>query len=353
MAWRLAMLNRRTEIRVTALGILGLLPVGIVVAHHAANVYFDVSTVIEVRGVISDLKWQNPHIGFTLESRDENGAEATWMIESNSVSTLRQLGITPDQLEIGALVTVAGWPAKQGGNRMSGNHVLLPDGHELVLRGSGVQHFSEGMDERITVADIEASDVGDATGLGLFRVWSTVAGDPDQDRLWADSYPLTEAAIAARAAWDPVRDNPAIRCEPKGIPGIVDPPYPMELIDNGDTIVILQEEFDTVRTIHMNPATTPNSPEASLLGHSVGHWEEETLVVETTQVSWPYFDNRGIPQSEQTRFEERFTVSADGRRLNYTLETTDPQTFTEPVVLDRFWLWRPENQVERYNCTPL
>ncbi len=336
-----------------ALGVLGLLPAYAAMGHHSANVYFEVDTIIEVRGVISDVRWRNPHISFTLTSRESNGEEVAWLVESNSVSTLRQIGITPEHLEVGELVTVAGWPAKQESNRMSGNNVLFPDARELVLRGSGVQYFSDGTDDRLTVVDLEARDVGNVSDMGLFRVWSTLAGDPDQDRLWANSYPLTDAAIIAQAVWDPIADNPAIRCEPKGIPGIIDPPYPMELVDQGDVILIRQEEFDTIRTVYMNPEATPSDPQPSILGHSVGHWDEDTLVVESTLVSWPYFDGQGVPQSLQARHVEHFTVSENGRRLNYTLETTDPLTFTEPVRLDRFWLWRPGNEIEPYNCAPL
>lgn len=344
--------RRNTPIMISALALITLTPIAPAFSHHAANVYFDVSTVIELRGVITDVKWQNPHIGFSLNVIDSNGEPTTWMIESNSVSTLRQLGITADQIIIGEVVTVAGWPARAGGNRMSGNHLLLPDGQELVLRGSGDKHFTAGRDNRHTVAEIEAREIGEAAELGLFRVWSTIAGDPDQDRLFTDQYPLTDAARTAQAAWDPVRDNPAIRCEPKGLPSIMDPPYPMEFSDQDDRIILRQEEFDTVRTIYMNADTTP-APQRSLLGHSVGHWQGETLVVVTTHMTWPYFDNQGIPQSDQMRLEERFTVSDNGKRLNYTLEATEPAIFTEPVHLDRFWIWMAESQVERYNCTPL
>lgn len=336
-----------------ALVVAALVPFPSAVGHHSAAVYFDTSTTIEVRGVIGEVKWQNPHIGFTLISRDAANNETVWAIESNSVSTLRQLGITADKLRVGDVVTVAGWPAKLRADSMSGNHVLLPDGSELVLRGAGARYFVEGSDDRLVVADIDARELGDAGALSLFRVWSSVTGDPNQDRLWAASYPLTEAARAAQAAWDPVRDNPAVRCEPKGMPAIVDPPYPMEISDQGEIIIIRQEEFDTVRTIHMNPEAAPADPPPSLLGHSLGHWEGDTLVVETTRVNWPYFDNQGIPQTEQARFEERFTVSPNGKRLNYTIDVTDPATFTEPVRLDRFWLWMSENQVNPYNCTPL
>jgi hypothetical protein len=128
------------------------------------------------------------------------------------------------------------------------------------------------------------------------------------------------------------------------------PPYPMELVDNGDVIVYRQEEFDSARTIHMNPATAP-APELSKMGHSVGHWEGETLVVNTSLSTWPYLDGGGTPISADAEYEERFTVSDDGKRLNYTVLVTDPTTFTEPVLLDRFWLWVPGVQVEAYDCT--
>ena len=347
------MAKRGSAFSVIALGLGVLFPVCGAIAHHAANVYFDVSRVIEIRGVITEVKWQNPHIGFSLRGRAASGEEVLWEIESNSVSTLSRLGITADQLQVGDVVTVAGWPPKQTGNRMSGNHVLLPDGREIVLRGSGARHFLEGSDQRISVADVDGLDTNDATDLGLFRVWSTITGDPAQDRLWETSYPLTEAARSEQAAWDPLRDNPAIDCEPKGMPGIMNPPYPMEFVDQGAMILQHQEEFDSVRTIYMDPDATPSDPQPSLLGHSVGRWAGDTLVVETTHVSWPYFDSRGVPQSEQAHYEERFTVSANGKRLNYTLEVEDSQTFTEPVRLDRFWLWIPGRQVRPYNCTPL
>ena len=347
------MKTKRSMLKLTAACLAGLLPTYVALGHHAANTYFDITTIIEVRGVIIDVKWQNPHIGFTLKTGKADGEERVWSVESNSVSTLRQLGVTPDLLRIGDVVTVAGWPPRQAGNRMAGNHVLLPDGQELVLRGSGEKYFSEGSDQRYTVADIDARESADAADLGLFRVWSTIAGDPNQDRFWEQGYPLTEAAIAGQAAWDPVADNPAIRCEPKGMPSIMDPPYPMELTDQGDVIVIRQEEFDTVRTVYMNPGDVQSDPEPSLLGNSVGHWEGDTLVVSTSHISWPIFDTRGVPQSFQARYEERFTVSANGKRLNYTIDITDPVNFTEPIRLDRFWLWMEESQVEPYNCTPL
>jgi hypothetical protein len=321
-------------------------------AHHSAAVYYDTSTIIEVRGVLTDVRWHNPHIAFTVVSREDD-AEVEWLVESNSVSSLRALGVTEDQLTPGSLVTVAGWASRSEANRMSGNNVLFPGDREIVLWGSTAYHFSDDSYERLSVADVEARDLPDARGLGLFRVWSTLTGDRNQDRLWASEYPLTDAAIEARAAWDPVRDNPAIRCEPKGMPGIIDPPYPMEFVDQGSTIVIHQEEFDTVRTIYMDQSNSASNPAPGILGHSTGSWDGDTLVIETTHISWPYLDNQGLPLSGEARLQERYTVSPDGRRLYLELTVTDPQYLSEPLELDRFWLWIPENTVQPYNCTPL
>ncbi|MGI9258345.1 MAG: DUF6152 family protein [Gammaproteobacteria bacterium] len=321
-------------------------------AHHSASVYYDTSTIIAVRDVLTDVRWHNPHIAFTLLSR-EDGAEVEWLVESNSVSSLRHLGVTEDQLTPGALVTVAGWASRREPYRMSGNNVLLPGNREIVLWGSSAYHFSDESYERLSVADVEARNLPDASGLGLFRIWSTLTGDSNQDRLWASDYPLTADAISAQQNWDPFLDNPAIRCEPKGMPGIIDPPYPMEFVDQDDIILIRQEEFDTVRTVYMNPGSAENDPDPGILGHSTGSWEGDTLVIETTHISWPYLDNRGLPLSQEARLQERYTVSPDGRRLYLDMTVTDPQFLSEPIELDRFWLWIPENTVQPYNCTPL
>ncbi len=86
------------------------------------------------------------------------------------------------------------------------------------------------------------------------------------------------------------------------------------------------------------------------MGYSVGRWEGETLVVMTSNVNWPWFDQSGVPQTEAVEFVERFTPSPDGRILTYALTVTDPETFTEPVLLERHWVWEPNEQRRAYNC---
>ena len=94
--------------------------------------------------------------------------------------------------------------------------------------------------------------------LGLFRVWSTDGSFlRTETRFLTEGgtldYPLTDAARAAQAAWDPLdQDNPFLTCIPKGMPTIMQQPNPVEFIDEVDRIVLLMEEFDAMRVIHMN-----------------------------------------------------------------------------------------------------
>ena len=321
-------------------------------AHHAVSAYFDNSRVAEVRGVLTEVRWRNPHIGFTVNVRDENGQETSWEISASSVSHLGRLGLSADMFTVEEIVTFAGSPSRQSIPALQAQNMLTAGGEEIVLNTTGRRYWSEGLEDhlRVTPDNVAARDDGDNPDRSLFRVWSTPTRGADRDPLGASSYPLTDEARAARDAWDPLTDNPIMDCVGKGMPSIMSPPYPMELIDRGDVIVYHQEEFDSVRTIHMNPATTP-APQPSKMGHSVGRWEGETLVVDTILSSWPYLDGGGTPISEATEFEERFTVSEDGKRLDYTILITDPAVFTAPVLLDRFWLWVPGRQVELYDCT--
>lgn len=106
------------------------------------------------------------------------------------------------------------------------------------------------------------------------------------------------------------------------------------------------------RLIHMNadPDSGPNPDARTLLGHSTGHWEGDTLVVATTKMEASVLDLLGTPFSSAIHLVERFTPSADGNRLDYRLTITDAETFTEPFEVERFWIWRPEIAVSPYDC---
>ena len=67
-------------------------------------------------------------------------------------------------------------------------------------------------------------------------------------------------------------------------------------------------------------------------------------------MSYPHFDGSGVPQRVAASYVGRITAAKDGSRLDYTITITDPATFTEPVVLEKFWVWLSDVKVEPYNC---
>jgi len=172
--------------------------------------------------------------------------------------------------------------------------------------------------------------------------------DPAAFPMFKGGYPLTAVGKAGLAKWNP-RNNILLKCGTKGTPLIMISPLPMDFSKKNDTIIMRLEEYDSVRTIHMNPtAAAPASH--TLFGFSRGRWEGTTLVVETDHIAAGYFDHEGTPQSDQVKTVERFIPNADYTRLDYVLTTTDPVNFTRPFDLKRYFVWKPENRVNPYEC---
>ena len=74
------------------------------------------------------------------------------------------------------------------------------------------------------------------------------------------------------------------------------------------------------------------------MGYSVGRWEGNTLVVETTNIAAPAFDADGSLQSDSMVVTERYKVSEDQSRLDYELVMTDPVAFKVPAVFRTYYL---------------
>jgi hypothetical protein len=135
------------------------------------------------------------------------------------------------------------------------------------------------------------------------------------------------------------------------MPNAILNPYPIEFIDDGETISLRIEEWDAVRAIHMNGEADALNQTPSPLGYSVGRWEGRTLVISTTQIDWPFLDDKGAPQSEDVEIVERFTLSEDETRIDHEIVVTDPQYLAEPAIWDAFWVWKPGVRIRPFECT--
>jgi hypothetical protein len=73
-------------------------------------------------------------------------------------------------------------------------------------------------------------------------------------------------------------------------------------------------------------------------------------VIETARIDFDYLDDEGTPMSDQAHIVERYTVSQDGSRLDYSVSVTDPPNLVEPAVWDAHWTWVPGTVIRPYQC---
>ncbi len=326
--------------------------------HHSQFGRYYTDTISELEGEITRVQWRNPHVVFWLSVTGDDGQAVVWEIETTALGTLRRMGVTSDLVSVGDRVRVAGTPPTGEIKEMFAHNLLTPDGTELLMDRRAQVRWT---DQSIGSDAFWSESEGDRSSpeLGIFRVWSftfespvifpetfsSLSGDFD-----INSYPMTDSARAALADFNLVEDNPTQNCTPKGMPTIMEQPYPIEFIQQDENIALRIEEYDLVRTIYMGASNSPEEQPASPLGYSVGRWEGDTLIATTTRIDWPYFDQSGIPQSEAVVIVEQFTPSSDGSRLDYKMTVTDPATFTEPVEQEKYWIWRPQETVEPFDC---
>lgn len=169
---------------------------------------------------------------------------------------------------------------------------------------------------------------------------------------------LKPEALAHAEAWNPAVDLTISRvCLPPSIVYAIQGPFPFEVYQTPQLIVFKYEYFDQTRLIFMDgpdgPATHPpaDAPH-SKMGHSIGHWEGDELVVDTTHIAASTITNNGLDHSDQIHMVERYRLSPDGKRLIAT------QWFEDPEVLDnngaRFIQWDKHGgqRVYPYECDP-
>ena len=130
------------------------------------------------------------------------------------------------------------------------------------------------------------------------------------------------------------KDNPDAHCLPMGIMQFHEHPQPRKMIQTPDVLVILYEGNAGMRQIFTDGRSAPNNdPQPWWYGYSVGRWEGDTLVVETTGVrDGGWHDIDGSPQTDAVKYTERY------RRLNYgtlKIDVTidDPKAYTAPFTV--------------------
>jgi hypothetical protein len=121
--------------RIAALVIsIAVIP-AVVGAHHSFAAQYDRTRPVTLKGTVTKVEWQNPHIYFYMDVRTEGGAVENWAVEGGAPNALYRNGWRKNSLQAGNEVTVEGWLAKDGSKLANMRSVVLADGRQ-VLGGS-------------------------------------------------------------------------------------------------------------------------------------------------------------------------------------------------------------------------
>jgi hypothetical protein len=144
--------------------------------------------------------------------------------------------------------------------------------------------------------------------------------------------------------------DPEVKCFLPGVPRATYMPYPFQIVQSTDRILMIYEFASANRTIYMDDVGP--APAASWMGHSVGRWEGDTLVVDVTdQVADTWFDRAGNFHSSALRVTERYTPTSPDH-LQYEATIDDPEVFTRAwtISMPLYRRREPDAQLAEYKC---
>ena len=152
-----------------------------------------------------------------------------------------------------------------------------------------------------------------------------------------------------RADW--LARDPAVKCFLPGVPRATYMPFPFQIVQGSDTIMIMYEFASASRMVYMNKPDFEHPFEA-WMGHSRGRWEGDTLVIDVaSHVADTWFDAAGNFHSDELRVEERFTP-IDDNTLQYEATMTDAKVFTQPwkISMPLYRRQEPNAQLLEFKC---
>jgi hypothetical protein len=164
---------------------------------------------------------------------------------------------------------------------------------------------------------------------------------------------LKPATLAIAEQWDPKQDfTLSNACKPPSIVYALQGPFPIEIFQGTEFIVIKMEYFDMVRIIFLDGRKPDENTPETKVGFSVGHWDHDMLVVETTHIAASTITNNGLNHSNKIHTLERFKLTPDGKGLMITQEFEDPETLDNRGARFIPFKKKAGEHVYPYECDP-
>lgn len=312
-----------------------------VLAHHSdAGVNMDASVTFE--GTVKEFIWTNPHAYFVIEVK-QNDKPVKWEVQTVGINLLSRRGWTKTTLVPGDKVSVRAHPAQDGRP-----YAIL----ESIEKAGG-----------LSLAAATPAPAVTPPAKSLAGRWLTdrnsIKGEPAGfDNFFRAALTLTEKGKAAQAAYNPLStDNPEATCVGRPTPSAIMSSgsylLEFEIKPEQKIITIRSEWFNELRTIYMDGRMHPDPSVRFTTGHSIGRWEGDTLIVDTTN----FADHRspyqiGVPSGGQKHVVEKYRLTKEGTHIDveYTLE--DPEYLAKPLYNRRQLIHSPHLKMNPSECDP-
>lgn len=302
-------------------------------AHHSFSADYT-ETRGELHGIIKSGRFSNPHPRWQLEVTGKDGKKEVWELEGSSVTTLTNAGFKPDFIKNGDEITVRGALGRNDSKKMYLEGITKADGQSFppknVTRKDPNKVYATA-GKNYGYAKVNQKAPFDISGpwRNTYKFRVTVNDlEPKPMPFSAEGKALFDKTVHY--------DDYSLRCVAPGLPRIFGAPYDMEIIDAGSMYEIVYIEHNTPRRVYMDgrkaPADYPDRP----MGFSVGRWEGNDLVIETTHLLGGWLDGSGLPMKggPNTRIVERYTFAADRLSMDREMTIYDDY-YTKPLVRKR------------------
>jgi hypothetical protein len=311
------------------------------IAHHS-DAALDMDREIEIDGTVVEYTLRNPHSYFGVESVNDAGETVVWEVQMGSALSMSRRGWDRDTLSLGDRVAVRLHPARDGRTY----------GLITTIQRNGVPVSYEHLPPPAVQA--RTTTIEGVWMIDEDRLPPDYPGGLDQ--LMSRDLTQTERARVARDAFDQDSfENPELSCITKPTPGglIYTDIYPLEIefLEDQQIAMIRVQYFDQERTVYMDGREHPPADQRTHEGHSIGWWEDDTLVVDTrnfTDDRSPY--QNGVPSGAQKHVIERYRLNDGGTHMTMEFFLEDPEYIVGSMTHTRDLLYSPHIEMTPFDC---
>ena len=311
------------------------------VSGHHSDAGVNMESVVAFEGTVKEFSWRNPHVYVVVETM-QSGETVNWELQMAAVTILARRGWSRDSLKPGDQIAVRANPALDG--RRYG--ILQSVEKEGGLSLAAAANVPDGTPSTSSLAGKWLTDKSTKTYPGGF------------DGLFRAKLTLNENGKTAQVNFDVLsNENPDASCVGRPTPSALVSTnlYLMEidLAQQEEIIVFKSERFNEVRTVYMDGREHPDPSVRFVTGHSIGRWDGDVLVVDTTN----FEDHRspyqiGVPSSGQKQVVERYQLTEDGTHINAEFILDDPEYLTKPMTHSLQLIYSPHLTMLHSDCDP-